>query len=80
MECCPLRRELGGASAGEMEGPEFLRLKLVVDRMKVLRSQEQGNALCNESRVESEVAMGLWRVGKGLLTVHWASTTVPELL
>ena len=76
----PLRRELGGASAREMEGPEFLRLKLVMDRMRVLGSQEQGNALCNEGKVESEVAMGLWGVGKGLLTVHWASTTVPELL
>lgn len=62
----PLRRELGGASAGEMEGPEFLRLKLVVDRTRVLSFQKQGNALCNEGKAESEVAMGVVGGGKGL--------------
>lgn len=40
-----MRRKLGGASAGEREGPEFLRLKLVVDRARVLSSQEQRNDL-----------------------------------
>lgn len=71
-------REPGGASVGEVEDPERLRWKLAVVWGKGFQFPEAKEELNVRLQWGSGLGQGL-RLALGL-TVHWARTTVPELL